>query len=190
MTRRLAPYVVGVGGAAAVTAGIGVVEALAPVSGLWALYLLLVLWLGVRWGRGPALAGSIVAFLLYDFYFVPPAGTFAVRGPAELLELFVLLAVAIVTSQLASSLRRARATSEAIASDSRALYELATSMLRTQDVGAALTMVCDSALHLSGVDRFAVVAIAAGKATWLAGSALSDDELKQALWSFDNSKPV
>jgi len=45
-----------------------------------------------------------------------------VRGPAELLELVVLLAVALVTSQLAASLRRAQATADAIAKDSRALY--------------------------------------------------------------------
>ena len=131
MTRRLAPYAVATGGAIAITAAIGAVTALASVSGLSALYLLFVLWLAARWGRGPAITGSVAAFLLYDFFFVPPAGTFAVRGPAELLELVVLLAVALVTSQLAGSLRRAQAAAEAIAGDSRALYELATSMLRT-----------------------------------------------------------
>ena len=51
------------------------------------------------------MAGSVAAFLLYDFFFVPPVGTFSVRGPAELLELVVLLAVALVTSQLAASER-------------------------------------------------------------------------------------
>jgi two-component system, OmpR family, sensor histidine kinase KdpD len=188
--RRMAPYLVALGGAAAVTAVIGVISSLAPLTGLWALYLLVVLWLGVVWGRGPAITGSVLAFLLYDFFFVPPVGTFAVRGPAELLELSVLLVVALVTSQLAVSLRRAQATAEAMASDSRALYGLATTMLRTQDVGAALTMVADSALGLPGVERFAMVAMAAGKATWLAGSVLTDDELKQARWSFDNAKPV
>ena len=44
------------------------------------------------------LAGSVAAFLLYDYFFVPPVGTFTVSGPRELLELIVLLAVALVTS--------------------------------------------------------------------------------------------
>ena len=104
--RQVLPYGVAAGGAVAITAVIAGVTAMASVSGLSALYLLLVLWLGARWGRGPALLGSIAAFLLYDFVFVPPVGTFTVRGPAELLELVVLLAVALVTSQLAVSLRR------------------------------------------------------------------------------------
>jgi len=116
VTRRTAPYLVAIGGAIATTAVIGGVSAVASVgsvASLSAFYLLLVLWLAARWGRGPALAGSLSAFLLYDYYFVPPVGTFAVRGPAELLELVVLLAVALVTSQLAASLRRAQATADA-----------------------------------------------------------------------------
>ncbi|HEY1456006.1 MAG TPA: DUF4118 domain-containing protein, partial [Candidatus Dormibacteraeota bacterium] len=101
--RRAGPYALSIGGVVLITAAMGLVETRASVSGLSAVYLLLVLWLGTRWGRGPAVAGSVAAFLLYDFFFVPPVGTFSVRGPAELLELVVLLAVALVTSQLAAS---------------------------------------------------------------------------------------
>ncbi len=187
MMRRLAPYAVAVGGAIVVTGAIGVVTAAASVSGLSALYLLLVLWLGARWGRGPAVAGSVAAFLLYDFFFVPPVGTFTVRGPAELLELIVLLAVALVTSQLAASQRRAQATAQALAKDSRALYELATAMLRTHEVASALTLVCDSAQRLECVERFAV---ASGDATQLAGPSLTPDELRQAAWSYENGKAI
>ncbi len=189
-TRRLAPYAVAVGGAIAVTVAIGLVTSLASVSGLSALYVLLVLWLGARWGRGPAIAGSIAAFLLYDFFFVPPVGTLTVRGPAEVLELVVLLAIALVTSQLAASLRRAQSAAEAIARDSRALYALATATLRANEVTGGLEMVSESATRLAGVDRFAVVSIASGQATRLAGSSLTADEMKQAHWSFDNGKAV
>jgi two-component system, OmpR family, sensor histidine kinase KdpD len=185
--RRLAPYGVAIVGAVAITAAIGVIGALASITGLSSFYLLLVLWLGARWGRGPAVAGSVAAFLLYDFFFVPPFGTFAVRGPAELLELVVLLAVALVTSQLAASLRRAQGTAEAIAADARSLYELSTSMLRMQDVTAGLAMVCDEALGLSGVTRFAVTDLEYNR---LAGSNLNPEDIKQARWSYENGRPV
>jgi len=190
MTRRAAPYAVAVGGAIVVTAAIGVVMAAASVSGLSALYLLLVLWLGARWGRGPAVAGSVLAFLLYDFFFVPPVGTFSVRGPAELLELIVLLAVGLVTSQLAASQRRAQGAAEAVAKDSRALYELAIAMLRTQEVVPALTLVCESALRLDCVERFAAVVVAGGQPTQLAGSSVTSDELRQAAWSYENGRAI
>jgi two-component system sensor histidine kinase KdpD len=132
----------------------------------------------------------VAAFLLYDFFFVPPVGTLTVRGPAELLELLVLLAVALVTSQLAASQRRAHAAAETLAADSSALYELATAALRTPQVTVALKMLCERALRLASVNRFALVAMDFGHAIVLAGSGLSDDELRQASWSYENGRPV
>jgi two-component system sensor histidine kinase KdpD len=186
MTRRAAPYVVAVGGAAVITLVIELFASYVSATSLSALFLLLVLWLGARWGRGAAVTGSVAAFLLYDFFFVPPVGTFSVRGPAEFLELAVLLAVALVTSQLAASQRLAQATAEALARDSRALYDLATSMLKANDVSPALALVCESALKLPAVRRFAVVA----DGGQLAGSQLTADEMKQAGWSHEHAQPI
>ena len=50
-------------------------------------------------------------------------------------------------------------------------------MLRTQDVGAGLEMVGQSAQSLQGVGRFAVVAVAGDQTTQLAGAELTADEL-------------
>jgi two-component system, OmpR family, sensor histidine kinase KdpD len=186
MTRRAGPYAVAVGGAVAITLLLELFASYVSAASLSTLYLLLVLWLGARWGRGAAVTGSIAAFLLYDFFFVPPVGTFSVRGPAEFLELAVLLAVALVTSQLAASQRLAQSTAEALARDSRALYDLATSMLKANEVSPALTLVCESALQLASVGRFAVVA----DGVRLAGSPLTADELNQAAWSHDHAQAV
>src|SRR4030088_2363949 len=177
---RLAPYLVAIGGVIAITAAIALITTLAPVSGLWGVYLLLILWRGARWGRWPAVTGSIAAFLLYDFFFVPPVGTFTVGSSASLLELVVMLAVALVTSQLAASLRRARASAEAAAGESRALYDLATAALRSQDVTAALSMLCRLATELPSVDRFDLVAVLLGRPGALAGSMLAQGDLNQA----------
>jgi two-component system sensor histidine kinase KdpD len=190
MTRRVAPYAVAIAGAVVVTAVIGLISTRFQVPGLSAFYLLLVLWLGATWGRGPAVAGSIAAFLLYDFFFVPPVGTFAVRGQSELLELFVLLAVALVTGQLAGSLRRTQSAAEALAADERAMYEVATAALRSPEVTSALSLLSERAVRLQGVSRFALVAMDFGNAVPLAGGDLSADELRQATWSYDNGHPV
>ena len=190
MTHRLTPYAFAVGGVVVITLAIGLVTSVASVQGLSAVYLLLVLWLGARWGRGPAIAGSVAAFLLYDYFFVPPVGTFAVSGPAQLVELVVLLAVALVTSQLAASLRRTHASAEALAAESRALYELATVALRSSDVSAALALLSRRVTELQGVERFALVAMNLGQASALAGGPVSADELKQASWSHENGRGV
>jgi two-component system, OmpR family, sensor histidine kinase KdpD len=190
MMRRAAPYAVAIAGAVAVTIAIGLVSIRFEVPGLSALYLLLVLWLGARWGRGPAVAGSVAAFLLYDFFFVPPVGTFAVRGQTELLELMVLLAVALVTGQLAGSLRRTQSAAEALAADERAMYELATAALRSPEVTVALDLLSQRAVRLEGVSRFALVAMDFGSAVPLAGGDVSAEDLRQVTWSYENKRPV
>jgi two-component system sensor histidine kinase KdpD len=190
MMRRTAPYVLALAGVVAITVAIGLIRSVTPVSALSALYLLWVLWLAARWGRGPAVTGSIAAFLLYDFYFVPPVGSLTVSGSSQLLELVVLLAVALVTSQLAGSLRRAQARAEKLARESRGLYEVATAALRTQEVTAALSMLCQRATELRSIDRFALVAMDLGQPSALAGGELSPAELKQAAWSHENGRPL
>ncbi len=188
--RRSAPYAVAIAGAVAVTAAIGLVSTRFQVPGLSAFYLLLVLWLGATWGRGPAVAGSIAAFLLYDFYFVPPVGTLTVRGPSEFFELIVLLAVALVTGQLAGSLRRTQSAAEALAADERAIYELATAALRSPEVTAALSLLSERAVRLNGVRRFALVAMDFGTPAPLAGGEVNADELRQAKWAYENRRAI
>ena len=190
IVRRTGPFAIAVVGAAAVTVAIAVVEARAKVGGLSALYLLLVLWLGATYGRWPAVIASVAAFLLYDFFFVPPVGTFTVAGPSELLELVVLLAVALVTSQLAASLRRTQASAEAMAMQSRALYELAIAALQAPEVAGALSLLSGRAAAIPGVKRFAIAAVVDGRAEGLAGNDLSPDELAQAAWSFEARRPI
>ncbi len=190
MLRRSAPYGLAVGGAVLVTAAIAAVQSRTSVAGLSALYLLLVLWLGARWGRWPAVTASVCAFLLYDYFFVPPVGTFTVRGPSELLELVVLLAVALVTGQLAASLRRTHAASEALAAESRALYELATAALRSPEVTSALSLLCRRAMLIDGVTLFALAGIDSGHPVPLAGPELGPGELKQAAWAAEHGRAV
>jgi two-component system, OmpR family, sensor histidine kinase KdpD len=188
--RRLAPYGIAIAGTVVVTAAIGLVSMRFQVPGLSALYLLLVLWLGATWGRAPAVAASVAAFLLYDYFFVPPVGTFTVRGPNEVVELLVLLAVALVTGQLASSLRRTQSAAEALAADERAMYELATAALRSPEVAVALSLLSERAVRLDGVIRFVLIAMDFGHAVPLAGGDVSTDELRQASWSYENRRPI
>jgi two-component system sensor histidine kinase KdpD len=92
-------------GVAVMTALIGRVLSIAPVANISMLYLVIVLALATRLGRGPAVAASFGSFLAYDWFFVDPRHQFTVADPAEWLSLGVLLITAIITSQLAASER-------------------------------------------------------------------------------------
>ena len=52
-------------------------------------YLLGVVLVALRWRRGPVVAASILAIAAYNFFFVPPSGTFHVDDPQYLAESFV-----------------------------------------------------------------------------------------------------
>src|SRR5574340_1780248 len=69
-------------------------------------YLLVVLALASTRGRFASILASIVAFLSFDFFLVPPLYVFTINRVEEWIALFVFLVTAILTSQLAVTLRR------------------------------------------------------------------------------------
>jgi K+-sensing histidine kinase KdpD len=68
-------------------------------------YLLVILVLASTRGRVAALVASVVAFLSFDFFLVPPLYTFVISRWEEWIALFVFLATALIASQLAATTR-------------------------------------------------------------------------------------
>lgn len=75
------------------------------LSNLVMLYLLGVVFVATRYGRGPSVLASFVSVLAFDFFFVPPRFSFAVSDVQYLFTFAVMLVVGLVTSNLAVSLR-------------------------------------------------------------------------------------
>jgi two-component system, OmpR family, sensor histidine kinase KdpD len=69
-------------------------------------YLLAVVIVALRFTRGPAIAASVVCVAAFDFFFVPPQGTFTVDDLQYLLTFAIMLTVALVISRLTQSVRR------------------------------------------------------------------------------------
>lgn len=79
-----------------------------PVLGLASsalLFLLPVLYAAARGGLGPGLIAALVGATAYNFFLLPPRYTFRIHGLENLVSVFVLVAVALVTSRLATRLR-------------------------------------------------------------------------------------
>ena len=190
LLRRLAPYAYALAGVALITASIGLVRNRYAVPDVSMVYLILVLWLGARYGILPAALAGVAALLAYDFFFVPPPGTLAVRGPNELLGLVLLLAAALVTGQLAASLRKESTRASATAEEATALYELATGALRLPEVSSAIGLLCDRAQTLPAVERFSLLAVEEGVARVAGGDELAADVLRTSEWSFQKGTPV
>lgn len=68
-------------------------------------YLLVVVFVAIRWGRGPAVASSIISVLAFDFFLVPPYLTFSVADIQYLFTFVAFLVVGVTMSTFASKVR-------------------------------------------------------------------------------------
>ena len=64
------------------------------------LFLLTVVLVGIRFGRGPAVLAAFVSVAAFDFFCVPPRLSFAVSDAQYLLTFAVMLAVALIIGQM------------------------------------------------------------------------------------------
>jgi two-component system sensor histidine kinase KdpD len=102
-------YAVAFGSVAVVNLIIWLVLGRTRLSNVSMLYLVAVLLTAVGWGRGPAVAAALAAFVTFDFLFTVPYYTLRVSDPDEWLALLLFLITAMITGQLAAALRgRAR----------------------------------------------------------------------------------
>lgn len=93
------------------------------------LYLPAVLAAAVLAGLGPALLAALASALAYNFFFTAPHLTLRVDNPNDIVTVVVLFAVAVVTSQLASSIRKQARIAHAHASRNATIAGLARKLL-------------------------------------------------------------
>lgn len=89
------------------------------------LFLLVVVLVAARFGSGPAVLAAFASVALFDFFFVPPRFTFVVAESRYLVIFAVMLAVALLTGQLAARLRDKAELAARREAEARALYEMA-----------------------------------------------------------------
>jgi two-component system sensor histidine kinase KdpD len=94
----------------AVAAAIGLAylaARLLPHANLSLVFLTAVLVVAARSGLGPALLTSVLSFLAFNFFFMPPRYTFQVGDDSDVATLLFFLLVAAVTGNLAARMRQA-----------------------------------------------------------------------------------
>ncbi len=101
------------------------------------LFLLAVVLVAVKWGRGPAMLAAVLSVASFDFFFVPPRFSFAVSDVQYLVTFAVMLAVALIIGNLTSGLRAQARVAAHREERSRGLYEFARDLsgaLQTEQV--------------------------------------------------------
>jgi two-component system sensor histidine kinase KdpD len=111
------------------------------------LFLLCVVLVAVRLGRGPAMLAAVLSVASFDFFFVRPRFSFAVSDVQYLVTFAVMLAVGLLIGQLTAHLRFSAAVSASRERRAQALFEL------TRDLSAALQTVQVVELGEAAVQR-------------------------------------
>lgn len=122
------------------------------------LYLLVVTLCAVFLGRSPAIWASILSFFAFDWFFVDPRHTFAVKEPAEWIALCMFLLTATIIGQL-MALLRARAT-EALQhkDETAALAEASWAIASQLDTKSALIEVVRQVAKVVDLQIAAIIA--------------------------------
>lgn len=151
------------------------------------MFLLVVVGVGLAFGRGPAVVAAFLGVGLFDFFFVPPRFTFAVHDVQYLVTFAVMLVVALVVGQLTAGLKVQAEAAMQREHRVRSLYEM------SRDLSAALMpeQVAEiGARFLSAEFGARSTLLAADENDRLAalpgGTADADDGVAQ--WAFDRGE--
>jgi two-component system sensor histidine kinase KdpD len=126
------------------------------LSNLIMVYLLGVIIVATRYGRGPSLLASLLSVAAFDFFFVPPYFTFAVSDTQYLVTFAVMLVVALVISSLAVRIRAQAESARERERRMAALYAMSRELAGARGVRELLEV---AVRHISEVFRTRVVVL-------------------------------
>jgi len=113
--------------------------------------LLAILGISAGWGLLEATVASLVAVMGFNYYFLPPVGTFVVQDPQNWVALLAFLITAVTASQLSE--RAKRRTREAVARrrEVEGLYALSQSLLLSGSARTASQDLVSRVVKILGV---------------------------------------
>ena len=97
-------------------------------------FLLAILAVSVFWGFAVAAFMSVAAMLAFNYFFLPPIGTFTIADPQNWMALFAFLATALITSRLATRVRHEADAAEQRRREVERLYAFSQRMLVSGNV--------------------------------------------------------
>ena len=161
--------------------------AVLELSNIIMLFLLTVVGVALRFGRGPAVLAAVLGVGLFDFFFVVPRFSFAVRDVEYLVTFVVMLVVALVIGQLTAKLKAQADTALRREQRVSALYNM------SRDLSAALVseQVAEIATRFLNAEfNSSAVLLSMGETDQLqvVGGAPFEADFALAQWAFDHAE--
>jgi two-component system sensor histidine kinase KdpD len=158
------------------------------------LYLVGICGVAFRFGHGPSVFASLLSVALFDFFCVPPRFSFSVAGTQYLLTFAVMLAVALLISQLTASLRYQVHIANYREQRTSTLHALGKELTAALQAAQIFEIGCQ---HLHGVFQAQVALLLPDNDDKLhpppptdAPWALTEVDLGIAQWVYDHTQPA
>ncbi len=158
-------------------------------------YLLAIVLVSLRFGYGPSLLAAVLSVLCFDFFFIPPLYTFAVRDLSHVVTFGVMFLVALVISGLTQRVRAQAAAAGQREQRTASLYALSRELAATKQVEDIAQIAArhlfdalsiDSALLVPNAERSQVASVHMGRH----GFEIDDKEQGVAEWVWDHERPA
>jgi two-component system, OmpR family, sensor histidine kinase KdpD len=104
-------------------------------------FLIMVLWVAAYWGFSFSVFLAFVAMLAFNYYFLPPIGTFTIADPQNWVALAAFLLTAGIASQLADRARRQTADANQRRRDVERLYAFSQRLLANDNLAELLNAI-------------------------------------------------
>lgn len=152
-------------------------------------YLLAVVVAAVYLGRGPSIMVSMLSVLAFDYFLVPPFGTFAVEDAEYILTFIGLLGVGLVISELTARVRDQAEAAQRRESETAMLYALSRDLSTAEGLEAIIRAITDNVSQSFGREVALFLPEGRGKEELrMTGNSTSDgwdeNEIAVAAWSF------
>jgi two-component system sensor histidine kinase KdpD len=153
--RNLAVGMVTLGGVLGTTALFAtVISVNASTAGF--VYLIEVLLTAAYGGFYESIAASIAAAFCFNYFFLPPIGTWEIRDPRNWVSFFAFLAISLIASRLSTNARRRAAEAGNKQLEMERLYELSRTILSMNPNASVSEQVASSVLNLYPVRGVAI----------------------------------
>ncbi|WP_029548927.1 sensor histidine kinase [Rhizorhabdus wittichii] len=178
--------------AATVASAVGLRQLL-DLNNVAMLFLLPVLAAAGRFGLRPGLFAGLVSALAYNFFLLPPLYTLSISNPENVIAFFVLLIVAVVTSQLAARMRAQAELANRSARQNAALAGFAQRIADAANPDELAQAICGEIARLFNVNAMLFMPSPAGAALVAAvptGHEPDQLDLAAANWTLEKGKPA
>ena len=126
-------------------------------------FLLIVLAVASMYGLGPAIVGSVLGMLCFNFFFLPPFGTLTIYDAQNWVALFAFLVTAVTASHLSAAARARANEADKRRDEVWKLYQLSRAIIATPDSETAVSSVARQVVEVFDFNYCAVFLPEAGQ---------------------------